>query len=323
MKAMVLNKPHTPLEWTELPDRSRARRNQSEGPRLRRLPHRPACGRRRVAGRQIADHPRPRDRRPDRCDRGGRHGLAVGERVGIPWLGHAYGVCPYCRGTGKTSAILRCSPATRATAATRRRSIADARFAFPLGETGSDVVARALLCAGLIGWRSLKIAGEGKRLGIYGFGAAGHIVAQVAKWRAGRCSPSPGPATSEPRLSPEAWASPGRAGRMRRRPSRWTRRSSMRPWAIWSPGAQSGPQGRARGLRRNPHERHPELSLRDPVGRAAALSVANLTRQDGIEFLALAPEDGHRRQDDDLSASARPTRRWPTCGPAGSTAPRC
>jgi len=61
--------------------------------------------------------------------------------------------------------------------------IADARFAFPLGETGTDVSLAPLLCAGLIGWRSLIIAGEGKRLGLYGFGAAGHIVAQVAKWQ--------------------------------------------------------------------------------------------------------------------------------------------
>src|SRR6202042_1519770 len=59
----------------------------------------------------------------------------------------------------------------------------DAHFAFPLGDVGSDVALAPLLCAGLIGWRSLAIAGEGRRLGIYGFGAAGHIVAQIAKWQ--------------------------------------------------------------------------------------------------------------------------------------------
>jgi propanol-preferring alcohol dehydrogenase len=61
--------------------------------------------------------------------------------------------------------------------------IADARFAFPLGETGSDVSLAPLLCAGLIGWRSLVIAGEGKKIGLYGFCAAAHIIAQVAKWQ--------------------------------------------------------------------------------------------------------------------------------------------
>src|ERR1035441_5295543 len=62
-------------------------------------------------------------------------------------------------------------------------AIADARFAFPLGEAGNDVALAPLLCAGLIGWRSLVIAGEGKKIGVYGFGAAAHIVAQVAKWQ--------------------------------------------------------------------------------------------------------------------------------------------
>ena len=61
--------------------------------------------------------------------------------------------------------------------------IADARFAFPLGEAGDDVALAPLLCAGLIGWRSLVIAGEGKSLGLYGFGAAAHILAQVARWQ--------------------------------------------------------------------------------------------------------------------------------------------
>ena len=62
-------------------------------------------------------------------------------------------------------------------------TIADARYAFSLGEAGSDVALAPLLCAGLIGWRSLVIAGDGKKLGLYGFGAAAHIVAQVAKWQ--------------------------------------------------------------------------------------------------------------------------------------------
>ena len=62
-------------------------------------------------------------------------------------------------------------------------TVADARYAFPLGEDGDDVAIAPLLCAGLIGWRSLVMAGDGERLGIYGFGAAGHIVAQVALWQ--------------------------------------------------------------------------------------------------------------------------------------------
>ena len=61
--------------------------------------------------------------------------------------------------------------------------VADARYCFPLGEAGDDVAVAPLLCAGLIGWRSLVMAGDGKNLGIFGFGAAGHIIAQVARWQ--------------------------------------------------------------------------------------------------------------------------------------------
>jgi propanol-preferring alcohol dehydrogenase len=109
--------------------------------------------------------------------------LKIGERVGIPWLGHTCGVCPYCLEHRKIFATTRSSPATPATADFATMVIADARFAFPLGETGSDVSLAPLLCAGLIGWRSLVIAGEGKKIGLYGFGAAAHIIAQVAKWQ--------------------------------------------------------------------------------------------------------------------------------------------
>lgn len=109
--------------------------------------------------------------------------LSCGDRVGIPWLGHTCGDCPYCkRGqenlcdhplfTGYTR------PGGFAT-----HLIADARFAFPLGENGDDIAMAPLLCAGLIGWRSLVMAGEGTRLGLYGFGAAAHIIAQVARWQ--------------------------------------------------------------------------------------------------------------------------------------------
>ncbi|RJF75810.1 zinc-dependent alcohol dehydrogenase family protein [Rhodopseudomonas palustris] len=107
----------------------------------------------------------------------------IGARVGIPWLGHTCGVCHYC-----TSGRENLCDAPLFTGYTRdggfaTHVIADARYAFPLGEAGDDVAIAPLLCAGLIGWRSLVIAGAAERLGIYGFGAAGHIVAQVARWQ--------------------------------------------------------------------------------------------------------------------------------------------
>lgn len=110
----------------------------------------------------------------------GVSGFQPGCRVGIPWLGHSCGVCSYCR-EGHENLC----DAPRFTGATvdggyATHAVADARFCFTLPERFSNVEAAPLLCAGLIGWRALRLAGEGRRIGLYGFGAAAHIVAQVA-----------------------------------------------------------------------------------------------------------------------------------------------
>lgn len=107
--------------------------------------------------------------------------LKPGVRVGVPWLGFTCGECFYCR-ADKENLCDR----PKFTGYTRdggfaSHLIADARYCFPLGEGGEDSTLAPLLCAGLIGWRSLVMAGEGKTLGIYGYGAAGHIVAQLAR----------------------------------------------------------------------------------------------------------------------------------------------
>ena len=109
--------------------------------------------------------------------------LKPGNRVGVPWLGYTCGLCSYCR-SGRENLCDR----PLFTGYTRdggfaTHLIADARYAFPLGEGGDDVATAPLLCAGLIGWRSLVMAGDATHLGIYGFGAAGHIIAQVARWQ--------------------------------------------------------------------------------------------------------------------------------------------
>ena len=109
--------------------------------------------------------------------------LKIGERVGVPWLGYTCGECGYCR-SGRENLCDR----PLFTGYTRdggfaTHLVADAHYCFPLGDEGDDVAVAPLLCAGLIGWRSLVMAGEGKHLGIYGFGAAGHIIAQVARWQ--------------------------------------------------------------------------------------------------------------------------------------------
>lgn len=108
-------------------------------------------------------------------------GVGIGERVGIPWLGHTCGTCPYCC-DGRENLC----DAPRFTGATidggfATHAIADARFCFPLPTGLDDAEAAPLLCAGLIGWRAYRMAGKSGRLGLYGFGAAAHILAQVAR----------------------------------------------------------------------------------------------------------------------------------------------
>lgn len=197
--------------------------------------------------------------------------LRVGERVGVPWLGYTCGECSYCR-SGRENLCDR----PRFTGYTRdggfaTHLVADARYCFPLGEAGDDVAIAPLLCAGLIGWRSLVMAGDGKHLGIFGFGAAGHIIAQVARWqgrsvyaftRAGdveaqHLAKSLGAewagSSEDPPPVPLDAAIIFRAGR-RSRAAGATRRAQRRP----------------RGVRRHSHVGHSLVPLPHSVGGAAA-----------------------------------------------------
>src|SRR5258707_14843100 len=99
----------------------------------------------------------------------------VGDRVGIPWLAYTCGVCRYCREGMENICDRPLFTGSTRDGGYATHTIADARYAFPLGEGGDDVSIAPLLCAGLIGWRSLVMAGSVERLGIYGFWAAGHI----------------------------------------------------------------------------------------------------------------------------------------------------
>ncbi|MDK9694783.1 MAG: zinc-dependent alcohol dehydrogenase family protein [Siculibacillus sp.] len=107
--------------------------------------------------------------------------VALGERVGIPWLGHACGVCPHCAGGAENLCDAPGFTGWDRDGGFATHVVADAAFAVRLDDLDlDDVSAAPLMCAGLIGWRSLVRAGEGGVLGLYGFGAAAHIVAQMA-----------------------------------------------------------------------------------------------------------------------------------------------
>ncbi|WP_119420921.1 zinc-dependent alcohol dehydrogenase family protein [Desertibaculum subflavum] len=107
--------------------------------------------------------------------------FAVGARVGVPWLGRACGTCTFCRGGRENLCDAPGFTGYTIDGGYAEWTVADARFCFAIPDRYDDVAAAPLLCAGLIGYRALRKAGDARRLGLYGFGAAAHIVAQIAR----------------------------------------------------------------------------------------------------------------------------------------------
>ncbi|MGN6230419.1 MAG: zinc-dependent alcohol dehydrogenase family protein [Trinickia sp.] len=111
----------------------------------------------------------------------GVEGFSVGDRVGVPWMGHTCGRCSYCIGGRENLCDAPSFTGYTIDGGYAEHVVADNRYCFHLPQRYSDVEAAPLLCAGLIGYRTLRMAGDASRIGIYGFGAAAHIVAQVAR----------------------------------------------------------------------------------------------------------------------------------------------
>jgi alcohol dehydrogenase, propanol-preferring len=290
----MLDKPRTPLEWTELPDRQ-------PGPgeiRVKVL----ACGVCRT-DLHVVDGELPDPKSPiipgheivGRIDAMGIGvvGLSMGERVGIPWLGHTCGACPYCSENRENLCDHPLFTGYTRDGGFATAAIADSRFAFPLGEVGSDVSLAPLLCAGLIGWRSLVIAGDGKKLGLYGFGAAAHIIAQVAKWQGrsvyGFTRPGDIATQAFARTLGATWA--GGSDEMPPEPLDaaiiFATVGDLVPSALTA--VRKGGRVVCAGIHMSDIPSFPYRLLWE---QRQIVSVANLTRQDGIDFLRLAPQIG-------------------------------
>jgi alcohol dehydrogenase, propanol-preferring len=214
----------------------------------------------------------------------------LGDRVGVPWLGWTCDACEFCR-SGRENL---CDQA-RFTGYTldggyAEYTVADQRFCFPIPDSYSDTEAAPLMCAGLIGYRSLVKAGQGKRLGIYGFGAAAHIVAQVAKYQSREIY-----AFSRPGDETAKNFALG-IGAV------WAGSSSELPpveldtAVIFAPAGELVPQA-LRALKKGGTVVCGGIHMSDipsfPYSilwqERSVCSVANLTRRDGEEFLLLAP----------------------------------
>jgi propanol-preferring alcohol dehydrogenase len=171
--------------------------------------------------------------------------------------------------------------------------IADARFAFPLGDAGSDADLAPLLCAGLIGWRSLKFAGDGKRLGIYGFGAAGHIVAQIARWQGRSVFAFTRPGDVETQIFARGLGAAWSGGSDELPPEPldaaiiYATVGDLVPRALASVG--KGGRVVCAGIHMSDIPAFPYQLL---WGERQISSVANLTRQDGMDFLGRVGEMG-------------------------------
>jgi propanol-preferring alcohol dehydrogenase len=219
------------------------------------------------------------------------HRFRTGERVGVPWLGSTDGTCPACVRGQENLCDHPVFTGYHVDGGFAEYTVADERFCFPLPKTYSDAEAAPLLCAGLIGYRTYRMAGDGvDRLGVYGFGAAAHIVAQVAKFEGKKVYAFTRPGDREA----QAFAL--------RHGADWAGDSTVPPpepldaALIFAPvgalivealkAVRKGGAVVCGGIHMSDIPSFPYSLLWE---ERSVRSVANLTRRDGMEFLALAP----------------------------------
>ena len=216
-------------------------------------------------------------------------GFAKGDRVGVPWLGGTCGTCPYCRSGRENLCDRPVFTGFTRDGGFASHCVADARYCLAIPERFGDVEAAPLLCAGLIGHRSLKAAGDGAVIGLYGFGAAAHIVAQVAVWQNRRvfAFTRPGDEASQAfaRSLGCAWAGSSADPP----PEPMEAAIIFAPVGALVPEAlkhvRKGGQVVCAGIHMSDI---PGFPYADLWGERSIVSVANLTRADGTEFLELA-----------------------------------
>ncbi len=218
-------------------------------------------------------------------------GPAVGDRVGIPWLGWTCGECSYCLSGRENLCDRALFTGYDLDGGFAEFAVADHRFAFPIPPGYPAVQAAPLLCAGLIGYRSLTMAGEAGRLGLYGYGAAAHIVTQVARYQGRRvfAFTRPGDEVSQ-RFAREMgaeWAGD----------TATPAPEQLDAAIVFAPAGELVPlalRAVAKGgivVCGGIHMSDiPSFPYENLWGERVVRSVANLTRRDGIEFLALAPQ---------------------------------
>lgn len=291
MRAMVLTEPGRPLELQELP-------TPEPGPGQVQLRVR-ACGVCRT-DLHVFDGELPEPKLPlvlghqivgvvTKLGEGVER-FAVGDRVGVPWLGWTCGHCRYCQSGRENLCDEAHLTGYQLDGGYAEYAVADARYCFPIPPGYPDLQAAPLLCAGLIGYRAWRLAGEAERLGLYGFGASAHIIAQVARYRGQRLYAFTRPGDTEGQRFARELGAVWAGGSDHLPPE------SLDAAIIFAPAGALVPQAlRAvakggvvvcAGIHMSDIPSFPYEIL---WGERVLRSVANLTRQDGEEFLALAP----------------------------------
>lgn len=217
--------------------------------------------------------------------------FSIGERVGVPWLGRTCGKCPYCRAGHENLCDDPLFTGFSRDGGFATHCIANAAYCFRLPSTFSDTEAAPLLCAGLIGYRALRMAGEGRRLGLYGFGAAAHLLAQVAIWQAREVYAFTRPGDADGQAFARALGCVWAGGSDEAPPQQLDAAIIFAPVGSLVPLAlravRKGGRVVCGGIHMSDIPAFPYAAL---WGERAILSVANLTRMDAEEFLRMAAD---------------------------------
>jgi len=222
-------------------------------------------------------------------------GFHIGQRIGVPWLGHTCGHCGYC-----LSGHENLCDAPEFTGATRdggyaTHVVADAHFCFALPESFSDVAAAPLLCAGLIGWRALRLAGDGHRIGLAGFGAAAHIIAQVAVWQGREVYAFTREGDTQAQAFARSLGCCWAGASTEQPPTELDAVLLFAPIGALVPAALKLVRKGGRVVCAGIHMSDiPSFAYADLWEERQILSVANLTREDGISFFEVAAQSGLR-----------------------------
>jgi propanol-preferring alcohol dehydrogenase len=217
-------------------------------------------------------------------------GFASGDRVGVPWLGWTCGECEYCR-SGRENLCDRARfTGYQIDGGYAEYTVADYRFCFPLPHGYPDLQAAPLLCGGLIGYRALRMTGDAARLGLYGFGSSAHMIIQVARWQGRRVFVFTSPGDLDGQAFARELGAEWAGGSLEAPPVRLDAAIIFAPVGPLVPAAlralAKGGVVVCAGIHMSDIPAFPyDILWEERVVR----SVANLTRQDGMEFLALAP----------------------------------